>query len=107
MVEQNTIVGEAADNLAEHNPDTKHFIKNINNKLHNLKNADKSFKTALTNHRIRCFNQDINTVIKDYLPNVGDAVAKYDHLQQLHAIPRHHNGIQDQLATRSGAPSCA
>jgi hypothetical protein len=37
MVEQNTIVGDAADNLAEHNPDTNHFIKNINNKLHNLK----------------------------------------------------------------------
>ena len=52
MVEQNTIVGEAADNLAENYPDTNHFIKNINNKLHNLKNADKSFKTALTNHRI-------------------------------------------------------
>jgi hypothetical protein len=96
MVEQNTIVGEADDNLAEHNPDTNHFIKNINNKLHNLKNADKSFKTALTYHRIRCFNHNINAVIKHYLPNVGDAITRKDCLHQLHAIPRHHNGNHDQ-----------
>ncbi len=100
MVEQNTIIGESADNRAEHNPDTNHFIKNINNKLHNLKNADKTFKTALTNHRIRCFNHDINAVIKDYVPNVGDAVARKKCLHQLHAIPRHHNGIHDQCVNK-------
>ena len=95
--EQNGIIGTAADNLAEHAPDSGHVRKNNNNAMFTLKNNDRSFSgtNQLNPLRIQSINHDITSVVDDYKENLGDPVARQDCLDQLGAIIYHHCGIHD------------
>ena len=97
--EQNRIIGESADDLAEYFPDKGHVMKNSNNTFHKVRDENKSFKGAavLTNLRIKSLNADIKKVVDDYEENgYGNPDTRKACLRQLLAIVPHHCGLHDQ-----------
>ena len=93
--EQNRIIGNSADGLADHSPDKGHVMKCNNNALFKLRKEDTSLRGvhALTPKRISMMNSDISATIDDYSrKGVGDPVAQKACLDQLAAIVPHHCG---------------
>lgn len=91
---QNKIIGEAADNLAEHAPDRGHVLKCHNNAMFKLKAEDRSLNGvhALSNLRIKSLTHDLKEVLICYEKGRGDPAAKKACLDQLPAIVTHHCG---------------
>ena len=91
---QNEIIGEAADNAAEHMPDTNHCIKNLSNNLYDVRKKDPSFNGTgqLENNRIRSICSDARNALSTYHPLIGNAAAKKKCLDQLCCIIPHHCG---------------
>ena len=97
--EQNRIIGEAADGLAEHSPDKGHVMKCNNNALFKLRGEDKSLSGnhALTNLRIKSLTSDVKAVVDDYQQNgFCNDVARKACLDQMLAIVPHHCGDHDK-----------
>ena len=103
IAEQNRIMGEAVDNLADHSPDKGHVLKCSNNGIHNLVKKDKSFggKHGLTNLRISSLVSDQASILDSLKRNYeihghGHAQSKKEALEQLEALTYHHCGIHDK-----------
>ena len=93
--EQNRIIGDAADGLADHSPDRGHIMKCNNNALFKLRKEDATLRGvhALTPKRIAMMNSDISATIDDYSKmGIGDPYAQKACLNQLAAIVPHHCG---------------
>ena len=99
IAEQNRIIGEAADGLAEHVPDGGHIRKNQNNDFYKLRVKDPSFtgNHGLTNNQITSITSDTKHVVDFYTEQgVGNADARNACLEQLDAIIPHKCGQHDK-----------
>ncbi len=88
------IIGDAANDLAEHIPDIGHVIKDCNNELYRIRDKEPSFRgiNLLENSRIRAIMADVLTAFQEYTLHIGDEKARTKCLKRIRAVIPHHCG---------------
>ena len=91
---QNEIVGPAADDISEHQPDLGHTLKNVSGELYGICDKDSSFqgKGLLENGRILTIMADTCRGISQYHPFLGDTDKRTECLKNIGNTIAHHCG---------------
>ena len=92
--EQNVIIGEELDGVAEHYQDTNHCMKNLSNAMYDIRKSDPSLNGVgmLENKRIRSICSDVRKSIAAYHLHIGDETERNRCLDQMYCIIPHHCG---------------
>ena len=93
--EQNRIIGESSDCLAEQLPDGGHVMKNCSNAFYKIRKNDPSFggSNLLENTRIKAIVSDIRAVLNAYkISGIDDCDERKKCLNTIYAIVTHHCG---------------
>jgi len=96
--EQVNIIGKAAEDKGEHNPDQGHTVKNANNKFYKTRDQNPSMGGArcVSNVRIKSFHTDLRKAIVECTNEGNNAAAQAKCLKQMYATIPHHSGDHSQ-----------